>query len=193
MKSGLERKEFIMARIYQLPIIFGTIVAMILLTGCGQLANSSTSNLFKATPTPSLGATSTPTRTANPGPVTLEVDAPSYQSDDTITITLYNRGNQTIYFPDHLTNCSVMLLMRLKVQPLTSDNGQAAIEPCRTQIVTRIHSLAAGQNLVVRLIAPNNGWLPGIYRVTLIYYTTLKISTTINSVAFTVGPFTPQP
>lgn len=182
-----------MARVYQLPIIFGTIVAMILLTGCGQPATRSTSNLFKATTTPSRGATSTPTHTAKAGSVTLRVNAPSYQSNDTITITLNNGSNRTIYFPDHLTNCSVMLLMRLKVQPVTSDKGQAAIETCRTQIVTRIHSLAAGQNLVVRLIAPNNGWLPGIYRATLTYSTTLKIATTIGSAAFTIGPFTPYP
>jgi hypothetical protein len=193
MKMSLERKESMMARIYQLPIIFGTIVAMIVLIGCGQPANSGPTNLFKATTTSSLGATSTPTRTANPGPVTLQVNAPPYQSKDTITITLNNGSNQAIYFPDHLTNCSVILLLRLKFQPLTSDNGQAAIEPCRTKIVTRIHSLAAGQNLVVRLIAPNNGWLPGIYRATLTYYTTLKISTTIGSAALTVGPFPPQP
>jgi hypothetical protein len=182
-----------MARVYQLPIIFGTIVAMILLISCGQPANSGTTNLFKATATPSFGTTSTPTRTANLGPVTLQVNAPPYQSNDTITITLNNGSNKTIYFPDHLTNCSVLLLLRLKVQPLTSDNVQAAIGPCRTKIVTRIHSLAAGQNLVVRLIAPSNGWLPGIYRATLTYSTALKIATTIGSAAFIVGPFTPQP
>jgi hypothetical protein len=80
MKMSLERKEPMMARVYQLPIIFGTIVAMIVLIGCGQPANSSPTNLFKATTTSSLGTTSTSTRTANPGPVTLQVNAPPYQS-----------------------------------------------------------------------------------------------------------------
>ena len=183
-----------MARIYQLPMIFSTLVAMLVLAGCGQPATSGTGNLSRATPTPSLGATSTPTRTANSGPVTLQANAPSYQSNDTIAITLNNGSNQTIYFGDHLTNCSVVLLLRLKVQPLTNDdNGQAAIEPCRTQTVTRIHALAAGQHLVVRLIAPNEGWLPGIYRATLTYSAALKLSTTIDSAAFIVGPFSPQP
>ena len=199
---SLERKETVMVRIYQLLIIFGTIAAMILLIGCGQPTATGTTGLFTATATPSLRTTNAPTRTAtnastrtaNPGPVTLHVDAQSYRSNDTITVTLINQSNQTIYFPDHLTNCSVILLLGLKVQPLASDSGQAAIEPCRSEIATRIHSLAAGQNLVVRLIAPINGWSPGIYRAMLSYYTSLtKTPTTINSAAFVVGRFTPQP
>lgn len=183
-----------MVRIYQLLIIFGTIAAMILLIGCGQRATTGTTGLFTATTTPSPRTTNAPTRTANPGPVTLHVDAQSYRSTDTITVTLINQSNQTIYFPDHLTNCSVILLLRLKVQPLTSDSGQAAIEPCKSEIATWIHSLAAGQSLVVRLIAPINGWSPGIYHAMLSYYTSLKKTpTTISSTAFVVGPFTPQP
>ncbi len=74
-------------------------------------------------------------------------------------------------------------------------DAPSAISPCRTKIATRIHSLAAKQNVVVRLIAPSNGWLPGVYYATLSYYSSLSLRTptTIRSAAFTVGPFTPQP
>ena len=178
-----------MTRSYQLLIIF-TIAAMILLTGCGQLSvTTGTAGLPTATPAPSL----TPTHAANTGQVTLHVDAPPYRINDTISVTLNNQSNQTIYFPDHLTNCSVILLLRLPVQPLTSDSGQAGINLCRSEIVTRMHSLAAGQNLVVRLFAPSNGWVPGLYHATLTYSTSLKKPTTIYTAAFTVGPFSPQP
>ena len=189
---SLERKETVTVRIYQVLIIFGTSAVMLLLIGCGQPAATGTTGLFTATP--SLKTANAPTRAANPGPVTLHVDAQSYRSNDTITVTLINQSNQTIYFPDHLTNCSVILLLRLKVQPLASDSGQAAIDPCRSEIATRIHSLAAGQSIVVSLIAPINGWSPGLYRAMLSYYTSLKKTpTTINSAAFVVGPFAPQP
>ncbi|HLX59405.1 MAG TPA: hypothetical protein VKR83_20495 [Ktedonobacteraceae bacterium] len=184
-----------MVRLYRSLIIFGTIAAMVLLIGCGQPTTTGTTGLFTATTTPSPKATYTPTRTANTGPVTLHVDAQSYRSNDTITVTLNNQSNQTIYFPDHLTNCSVILLLRLPVQPLNSDSGQAVINPCRTEIATRIHSLPAGQNLVVKLIAPATGWPSGLYRAALSYFTSLslKAPTTIYTTAFTVGPFSPQP
>ena len=182
-----------MIRSYQLLIIFGTITAMILLTGCGQSTTTGAPGLPTATTTPSLSTSKPPTHTANTGKVTLQVNAQSYRSNDTITVTLKNQSNQTIYFPDHLTNCSVILLLRLPVQPLTSDNGQAGINPCRLEIVTRMHSLAAGQNLVVRLFAPSNGWLPGLYHATLTYSTSLKKPTTIYTTTFLVGPFSPQP
>jgi hypothetical protein len=57
--------------------------------------------------------------------------------------------------------------------------------------MTRLHSLAAGQNLVVKLVAPLNGWSPGIYRATLTYDTSLKRPIAISTTAFTVGSFTP--
>src|SRR5437868_4587224 len=114
-----------MARIYQLLIVFGTIAATTLLIGCGQSATTGTTGPNTATPAPTLRATNAATNTINTGVVTLHIDASSYQPKDTIVITLSNQSNQTIYFPDHLTNCSVILLLRLPVQPLTSDNGQA--------------------------------------------------------------------
>src|SRR5258707_13791025 len=78
-KKSLERKETVMARIYQLLIVIGTIAAMILLIGCGQPATTGTTGLFTAaTTTPSLRAPNIPKRTppnaptgtARPGPET---------------------------------------------------------------------------------------------------------------------------
>ena len=87
-----------MARNYQLLIVFGTIAAMILLIGCGQSTTTGTTGLSTATPAPSPRATNAPTRTANTGKVTLHVDAPSYRTHDTISVTLNNQSNQTISF-----------------------------------------------------------------------------------------------
>jgi hypothetical protein len=182
-----------MARNYQLLIVLATIAAMILLIGCGQPTATGTTGLSTATPAPSPRATNAPTRTDNTGQVTLHIDAPSYRTYDSISVTLNTQSNQTISFPDHLTNCSVILLLRLPVQPLSDDNGQMAINPCRLEIVTRMHSLGAGQSLVVKLIPPSNGWLPGLYHATLSYSTSLKKPTPIYTAAFPVGPITPQP
>ena len=125
--------------------------------------------------------------------MTLQVDAPYYQKGDTISVTLSNQSDQTIYFPDHLTNCTVVLLQRLRVQPVAGDDVQVIFDPCRLAIATRLYSLGAGQRLVVRLVAPANGWLPGLYYATLSYRTSPDAgpSTTISSVVFTVGSLVP--
>jgi len=182
-----------MRRSYQLLIVFGTIAAMILLTGCGTSTTTGTTGLNTVTVAPTLRATNALTHTINTGKVTLYLNASSYQSKDMISVTLKNQSNQTIYFPDHLTDCSVILLLRLKVQPLASDNGQAAINSCKTAIVTRMHSLAAGQTLIIRLIAPSGGWVQGLYRATLSYSTSFERPTAIYSPAFSVGSIAPQP
>lgn len=194
-KKSLASKETVMARIYQLLIVIGTIAATSLLIGCGQPAPTGTTSPFTATTTPSVKATNASTSIASSRPVTLQVAAQTYLSKDTITITLHNQSNQTIYFPDHLTNCSIILLLRLNVQPVASDSGPSAASPCRAEIATRIHSLAAKQDIAVRLMAPATGWLPGIYHAVLSYSSSPALSTptTIRSTAFTVGPFTPQP
>lgn len=183
-----------MLRIYQLLITFGTITVLALLAGCGPNTTNGTTSLPTTTTGPSTTATSDSTQAVRTGPVTLHTDAPFYRTGDTISVTLSNQSSQTIYFPDHLTNCTIILLQRQKVQPLAGENGQAGINPCRLGIATRIHSLDAGQRLVVRLVAPFNGWLTGIYRATLSYRTSLNAgpSTTIYSAAFTVGPLVPQ-
>ena len=195
-------------RSYQLLVVFGTMALLLLLAGCG----SSTATGMTGLPTrgsahppatavakPSLSGTSVPTPRGSTGLVTLHIDASSYRTSDTISLTLSNQSSQTIYFPDHLTNCTVILLQRQKVQPVAppeSENGQAGTNPCRLGIYTRMHSLGAEQSLVVKLVASFNGWVPGFYLARLRYSTSLTAGPpkTIYSAVFQVGPaVSPRP
>ncbi len=182
-----------MFRIKRLFFIFSTLTALALLTGCGSDTATNRTDLSSPTPEPSATTDSNATAAAGTGPVTLRTDAHFYQRGDTITVTLSNQSDQTIYFPDHLTNCTVISLQRLKVQPKTGDDVQGIINPCRLAIATRIHSLGTGQSLDVRLVAPTGGWAPGIYHASLTYSTSPDggPSTAISSAAFTVGPLPP--
>lgn len=93
--------------------------------------------------------------------MTLNVSASVYQPGDTIVFILNNQSGQTIHFADHLTECTVILLQRLV-------NGTwTPVAPCRLMIVTRLHSLNPGQELIVRLIAPQT---LGTYRGALAYF-----------------------
>ena len=101
-----------MMRIHRLFLIAGAIMIAAQLTGCGQ--NGSTGGGTNATPTPanvpSPTVANTPLPTASTGPVTLRVGATTYHTSDTISVTLSNQSTRAIYFPDHLTNCTVILL-----------------------------------------------------------------------------------
>jgi hypothetical protein len=200
--SVCNTRRHAMLRIHRLLSIFSALTALVLLAGCGSNTTSNQTGLSTSTPEPSSSAATRPSSTtignstaaAGTGPVTLHVDAQYYRKGDTISVTLNNQSDQTIYFPDHLTNCTVILLQRLKVQPVAGDDVQGIIDSCRLAIATRLHSLGAGQRLVVRLVASPSGWVPGLYRATLSYRTSLDAdsSTTISSVVFTVGPLVPQ-
>jgi hypothetical protein len=133
-------------------------MALALLTGCGQ--NSSSTGANQPSPTP------TPTTATTTGPVTLHVQAPSYQPNETIEVTLSNSGTSTIFFPDHLTNCTVIQLQH-------QVNGQwENVQKCLLMIATRLHSLNAGQSLLVKLVpALDHPWVIGDYRATLSYGT----------------------
>ncbi len=185
--------------IHRLLISFGALICLALLAGCGSNTVTNQNGLSTSTPDHSSSAAVKPSPTTNPtsvartGPVTLYTDASNYGTSDTIIVTLSNQSNQAIYFPDHLTNCTVILLQRLKVQPRTGDDVQGIYNPCRLAIATRIHTLGAGQRLDVRLVASPAGWAPGIYRASLTYRTSPGAgpSTTISSAAFRVGPLVP--
>lgn len=190
-----------MRRIQRLLLILSIPLAIILGAGCGPNLSTGASSTptTPTTGTPS-SLTATPMHGGTPGPVTLHTTAAFYQAGETITVNVNNRSSQTIYFPDHLTNCTVILLQREKVQPQTSDNGQTGsrqggINPCTLAIATRIHSLGPGASLTVKLVAPKNGWLVGLYHATLSYRTspTAGSPVTIASNVFTVGPLVPQP
>lgn len=191
-----------MLRIHRLLIILSALTASALLAGCGSNTTPNQTGLSKSTPNPSTSAASKPSPTiisnstaaARTGLVILHTDAQYYRKGDTISVTLSNESDQTIYFPDHLTNCTIILLQRLKVQPLAGDYKQGTFDPCTLATTTLIHSLDAGQHLVERLVASASGWMPGLYYATLSYRASLDAgsSTTIKSGVFTVGPLVPQ-
>jgi len=182
-----------MIRLYRLLMISGTMMVLAMLAGCGPNVAIGGAGLPITVTNRSLTTSNDPAGAVRTGSVTLHTNARSYVIKAPIFVTVSNQSNHTIYFPDHLTNCTVILLQRLKVQPLAGDNVQVGINPCRLAIVTRIHTLGAGQRLLVRLIAPPNGWPPGFYHATLTYRTSLNAGslTTIYSAAFIVGPIGP--
>jgi len=176
-----------MIRLYRLLMICGTVVVLTLFVGCGP------STTVGATILPIVVNGSSVTHgsasTVKTGPVTLHTNARSYRIKATIFVTLSNQSNHTIYFPDHLTNCTVILLQRQPVQ-LRISRGMQPVNLCRLGIVTRIHALGARQSLVVRLVAPLRGWPPGGYIATLSYRTSNSAGvTTTISTGFQVGPF----
>src|SRR6266567_2547893 len=72
-----------------------------------------------------------------PHGVKLTVDAASYYVGDPISVTLSNQSAQTIEFPDHLTECSVVRLQR-------QENGNwKEVAPCLKEIPTLIHQVGA--------------------------------------------------
>ncbi|HEU5373826.1 MAG TPA: hypothetical protein VFV38_00150 [Ktedonobacteraceae bacterium] len=168
-----------MRQTMRLSSLLSLLTALLMLTGCGSRSTSGPA------PTPSPGR----------GSVTLHIDAPSYRVRDPISVTVDNQSTQTISFPDHLTNCTVIQLQRQRVQPADSDGGQGGISPCLLDSPTRMHQLGPGQRLLVKLTAPQGGWPPGLYRAMLSYHAPLPTSpaTTCSSPSFTVGPLAPQP
>jgi len=149
-------------------IIIVAITAIVLFSACGQ---------------PQAETGNAPMPTATNGPVTLEVAATSYHTNDTISVTLKNQETQTIYFIDHLTNCTVLLLQR-------QVNGNwIDVNICESSGHSTWHTLDAGQTLNVKLTPPpNSSWSTGLYRATLSYrlgqeYTAL---TAIYSAGFQV-------
>jgi hypothetical protein len=184
-----------MIRLDRPLMICGTMMVLAVLAGCGPDVAIGGTGLPITVTNRSLTTSNDPAGAVRAGPVTLHTNARDYGIRATIFVRVSNQSNHTIYFPDHLTNCTVILLQRLKAQPLAGDNVQAGINPCRLGIVTRIHSLGPGRRLVVRLVAPLNGWPPGFYHATLTYRTSLNAgpSTTIDSAVFIVGPLGPLP
>ena len=185
-----------MRHIQRLFCLFSMLLVLLLLAGCGPTVPPGANGLSTPTPTkPSSVSPGTLTPTSRTGSITLHADRTLYQAGDTISVTLSNQSDQTIAFPDHLTNCTVILLQRQKAQPQTSDTGQADINPCRLTIATRMHFLPSGQHLGIQLVAPKSGWPAGLYFATLSYHTasTAGSPTTLSSAAFAVVPLGTQP
>lgn len=109
----------------------------------------------------SLQGTAGLTRATGNDLVTLSVDAASYDLGDPIVATLSNQGMGTIYFPDHLTNCTVIQLQR------QMNGNWEEVNPCLLEIATLQHHLDAGQRLDVELISATT--IAGRYRAALTY------------------------
>ena len=157
-----------------LLLIVGLLLISITLAGCGY--NATNGKVVSPTVTT---ASSPP---ASAGSVTVGTDEPTYKIGDAIAVTLSNQSLQTILFLDHLTNCSVVLLQR------QMNESWESINLCKLMMVTRIHLLDAGHSLTVKLVAPSNQWMPGLYRVKLSYGTSLQSNhlVTIYSAVFQV-------
>lgn len=166
-------RRSVMKRIYRLLVPLSVCVVLTLLAGCGPYSTNSSAS--STTPNTAVVKTATPVKKPIPtpratptppphslrtGPVTLNVGASVYQPGDTIVFTLNNQGGQTIHFPNHLTDCSVVLLQHLV-------NGTwIPVAPCRLMILTAFLSLGSGQEFVVKLAAPRAS---GIYQGVLTY------------------------
>jgi hypothetical protein len=104
------------------------------------------------------------------GTVTLAVNAVPLSAHDAITFTLKNETNQAIFFADHQSECTVILLQMV---PGSQDNGQwQTLAPCKVLTMTRLHMLAAGQSLTITFMPPSRQWTPGLYRGVLSYTAT---------------------
>ena len=146
------------------------IIGVIMLTGCGP----NTSQNVPTTPLPQLSSSN--------GPITMTVDAPSYQPSETITVTLSNQGSETITFADHHTNCTVFLLQQ------RVNESWKSIENCYLGRKSIWFTLDAGKQLVVKLAPPEENWSSGLYHVTLDYRTGQASSSlsTLSSIDFQV-------
>jgi hypothetical protein len=181
--QGRDERRIIMTRIHRLFLIAGAIMIAAQLTGCGQ--NGSTGGGPNATPTnvPSPTVTNTPLPTASTGPVTLRLGATTYHATDTISVTLSNQSTRAIYFPDHLTNCTVILLLH------QVNGGWQNVNVCKLMTPTGLHKLEAGKSLTVDLTSPSSPWSVGLYRATLRYGTSQSfggLTTTLYSAGFQV-------
>jgi hypothetical protein len=173
-------------RIHRLLLIMGLMLIPALLAGCGQQSSSGggTNATPTLTPVPSPAVTKTPFPTATTGAVSLRVGATSYHTTETISVTLSNQNTQAIYFPDHLTNCTVIQLQR------QGHGNWKDVNTCLLLTPTRLHRLDASKSLTVALVSSAaRPWAVGLYHTTLRYGTSQTFggpTTTIDSAGFQV-------
>jgi hypothetical protein len=156
-------------RVLQRYCLPAGIMVIFLLAGCGYNAGG--------------GTGTTPTQPPT-SPITLQVGSARYQPGSTISVTIKNQSNQTVYFTDHKTNCTVLLLER------QTANTWEPVAPCRLMIATRIHSLQASDTLEVKLTTTNQ-WPTGSYHARLDYSNKAGVGnavpTTVYSSTFLLG------
>jgi hypothetical protein len=182
------------------------LVVLICLASCGYNAARSagstgstsgptgTSGSVRITKTV-VGLTAGPTRISSPptaarsstGIVTLHLDTIPKSVRNGITLTINNQTNQEIFFADHMTECTVILL---QMMTQLQENGQwQPVAPCKVLTVTRLRSQLSGKSLTVTLLPPSGQWALGLYRAVLSYVSSgVGVqSKTISSPSFRVG------
>jgi hypothetical protein len=75
--------------------------------------------------------------------------AADHHTTDTISLTLSNQSTP-ISFPDHLTNCTVILLPRQVIGGWHNNNV------CQLMTRTDLHKLEAGKSLTIDLASPSS-------------------------------------
>lgn len=174
-----------MFRLSRWLLIAGGLAMFLFFASCGKNSGNIPDSQANYSGTPGKGqqlsatSASPPARSSRPSPtvpatstmgeVIFHIDAVPQRASDTLTVTVENQTNQTILFPDHLTDCSVILLER-NVPPPPGDGQWEMIAPCRVTTVTQIHSLNPGQHIKVALVPPDQQWISGLYRAALSYW-----------------------
>jgi hypothetical protein len=95
--------------------------------------------------------------------VRVQTSASLYQPGQTIVVTVLNHTAHPIFFVNHQTDCTVVLL-QVQAGSLWQPVGL-----CRLMIVTRQLSLGAGNSLSVSLKPAQSAWATGTYRITFRY------------------------
>ena len=151
---------------YLLSLLLSALISLLILASCGT--NASTNS----TPTPGTG-----------GEVSLHVNTSSYHVRDKIVVQLSNKGQKTILFEDHQTNCTV-IQVEYKVTEVWK-----MLENCGVLSHTSTFSLEAGKDMQVTLSAPTRGWKEGLYRAALTYHLSQPASSfiTVYSATFMIG------
>lgn len=123
------------------------------------------------------GATSTTTAPPQGTPgqgVIVQISASRYGPHDAIMVTIFNHTTQTIFFRNHQTECTVVLLQ------LQAGSIWQSVAPCKLMIVTKLFSLDASKSLNLSLRPPPAGWSAGTYRVAFHYGSKTPVSPTAS-------------
>jgi hypothetical protein len=123
------------------------IVALVLFAGCGVTTSQ----------TPG-GDTSSALPTATAGSVTIATNAHQYTAGATLTVTINNNGNQSIYAADHQSNCTVVQIQRM------TGSTWSEVHKCAVLTATVMHEFGAHQSATVRLVGSPEAWPKGTYR-----------------------------
>jgi hypothetical protein len=166
----------------------GTYRAVLTYTSApGEPPITISSPLFQVTGQPGGSIFPGPQATATTGPVTLTIGPPPppYSPNDTITVTLTNSGNQTIYYFNNYTDCSIVLL-----QWEVGTNSWNPVENCQPgKTLDPQQPLPTDKSVTITLKPQTGPWQTGIYRAALLYSFSpnLPPSTQIYSAGFEVA------